>query len=125
MYAGKVWNVRVFPSIKGTFPNLKVAWDAIDSSKVNYHVCYGKNAGLSVEPPSSANCTTVRKDFNDTCITLDRLDKATTYHIWIAGMQYSEKGPYSTRADGTTYKGIILCVYIYMCRAICLPIDFE
>ena len=98
----------MFPSIKGTFPNLNVTWDAIDSSKVNYHVCYSTYGGLSDEPPSNAICTTVWKDSNDTHITLDRLDKATTYYFWIAGMLYSEKGPFSTRAGGTTYKG--LCI---------------
>ena len=110
MYAGNIQNVRVFPSIKGTFPNLNVTWDAIASSKVNYYVSYSTFIGSSDEPPSNAICITVWRDSNDTQITLDRLDKGTTYYIWIAGTLYGEKGNFSTRASGTTYEGA--CIYV-------------
>ena len=92
----QVVGVTVTTTVQNNAPALIVSWNAVDGRLDYYSLCNGTNrAG-----PSENNCQQLFTRITTT--TLTSLNRGTVYYVWVAAF-FESLGPYSERAQATTY----------------------
>ena len=100
--------------IPSTRPSLKVSWNAVNGSGINYTVCYMmKKEEERNEPlPRQSNCSS--SGFTGTSVILYPFVKGTTYYIWVRAVSSDgKKGPFSKRMMETTYNSTVFVAAAY------------
>ena len=109
----KVQGVTVTRTVRVSSPTLRVSWNAVNGSGINYTVCYSTNRGNQSDPPSGANCST--SGITGTSTTLGPLSGGTTYYIWVRAVSSGGRGPYSDRMRETLYNGMLPRIILWYC----------
>ena len=107
--------VHVTPGVLNASPSLTVTWHALAEEAVNYTFRYSTEAGgVNAPPVGSLEVTGI----SGTSTILTRLDRGTTYYIWVVGVSEGGEGRHSDRLSGVTYDSEwdgFNITYIYFC----------